>query len=162
MSTFSRLASSAAFRSGRTLKPTMMAFDAAREQDVGFRDRADAGMEDSNLHLVGAQLVQHFAQCFLRSLDVALQNDGDFLDFAFGKLAVQLIESQSRGLCHCDFAQLFLAVLSDLPRLFVIHGLEGIAGHAAVPGVQALRPVSTGRASLTGSLCSSNIARTLP
>ena len=105
----------------------MMAFGRDSEQDVGFRDRADAGMEDSHLHLVGAELGQHFAQGFLRSLDVALQNDRDFLDFAFRELAVQLIEGESRGLRHCGFAQLFLAVLRDLPCLFVVHALEGIA-----------------------------------
>src|SRR5437773_2646708 len=51
------------------------------QQHIGFGNCADARMQDANLHLVGAQLVQHLRQRFLRALYVALQDERHFLDF---------------------------------------------------------------------------------
>ena len=45
-----------------------------RQQHVGFSNGADARMHDADLYLVGAELVQHFRQRFLRALNVALQD----------------------------------------------------------------------------------------
>ena len=52
MSTPSRLASSVALPSARTLKPMMIAFDADGQVDVGLGDATDAAVDDPQLDLV--------------------------------------------------------------------------------------------------------------
>jgi len=72
----------------------MIAFEAG-QQNVRFGNCADARMQYPNLDLVGAEFHQHFAERFLRSLDVAFQNQRHFLDFALCQLLVKLIQRQA-------------------------------------------------------------------
>ncbi len=53
-----------------------------RQQNVVFRDRADAGMNDLQLHAVVGKLRQHLAQHFDRALHVRLDHERQFLDFS--------------------------------------------------------------------------------
>ena len=88
----------------------MIAFDAAASRTSVSVIAPTLGMQDANLHLVRAELVQHVRQSFLRALHVALQDQRHFLDFAFGQLLVQLVEREPRRLRQRDVAQLFLPV----------------------------------------------------
>ena len=98
------------------------------QQHVGFGDGADAGMQDADLDLVGAQLVQHFAERFLRALDVAFQNQRHFLDFAFCQAACAADPASGVKSLPGDVAQLVLAELGHLPGLVVVgDALEGIS-----------------------------------
>src|SRR5215831_15988728 len=92
ISTFSRLASSAAFRSGRTLNPMMIAFEAAASS-------------------TSVSVIAPTLECMMRTLHIALQDQWNFFHFAFGQLLVQLIECESRSFRHCDVARLVLTVL---------------------------------------------------
>ena len=50
--------------------------------DVGLADAAHSGVHHLHLDLVGRELEQGSGQCFLRTLYVGLDNDGQHLDVA--------------------------------------------------------------------------------
>src|SRR5258707_2420440 len=68
----------------------------ARKKNVIFADGSDAGADNFQLHLIGRKLWQHFAQHFDAALDVRLDDDRQFLDFAGFELLVQLVERDAR------------------------------------------------------------------
>src|SRR6266508_3952796 len=111
MSTLSRSATSTALRSGRTLKPITMAFDAA------------------DLHAIVAELRQRIGEHFRRSLHVRLDDDRQLLHAAFGELGLERLEREPRALRAERFVlRLHLPELRDLPGLGrVFQSLEGVA-----------------------------------
>ena len=111
-----------------------MAPDAEASSTSVLGDRADAGMDDLELHLVAGKFGQHFAEHFHRALHVGLDDDRQFLGFAGLELLVQLIERDARAGAarQRSFAQLVLPVIDDVARLGFVGHLEMVArfGHA--------------------------------
>src|SRR6478736_2643349 len=116
MSTFSRSATSAALRSGRTLKPMTMAPDAA--------------VDDPQLDAIVAQLGQRVGEHLRGALHVGLDDDRQFLHAAFGNLLLQRLQRQASALgAERLVLRLHLAILRDLARLGgVLERLERVAG----------------------------------
>ena len=86
MSTFSRSATSAALRSGRTLKPMMIAFDAAPSSTSDSLMAPTPLWMIRILTLLVAELGQRVGQHFGRALHVGLEDDRQLLHPAFGNL----------------------------------------------------------------------------
>ena len=130
MSTFSRSATSAALRSGRTLKPMMIAFDADAEQHVRFVDRADAAVDDPDLDLLVGELRQRVGEHLGRALHVGLDDDRQLLHAAFGDLRLQRFEREpAPRAAERLLLRLRLAEVRDLPRLGGVgQRLERVAG----------------------------------
>ena len=86
-------------------------------------------MDDLHLHLLGAQLVEGVAQDLDGPLDIRLDDEGQLLHGARGKLLVQLFQGQTRALGQRRIAQLGEAVERNLPRLqSVFNHLKTVAG----------------------------------
>ena len=98
MSTFSRSATSAALRSGRTLKPMMIAFDAVASST------SDSLMAPTPLWMIrtltfsSLSFVSVSAEHFGRALHVGLDDDRQFLHAAFGDLLLQRLEREAAAL----------------------------------------------------------------
>src|ERR1700730_9836505 len=99
------------------------------EQDVGFGDGADAGVNDLQLHLIGGLLGEQLAENFDGALHIGLNDDGQFLGLAALQLLVQLIESDTPAGAAGErgFAQLGLAIIDDVTGLGFVGHLEMIA-----------------------------------
>src|SRR3984893_866250 len=99
------------------------------EQDVGFGDGADAGVDDLQLHLIGGLLGKQLAENFDGALHIGLDDDGQFLGFAALQLLVQLIESDTPAGAAGErgFAQFGLAIIDDVASLGFVGYLELIA-----------------------------------
>ncbi len=96
MSTCSRSAMSCALRSGRTLKPMTMAFDADASSTSDSLMAPTPGVDDPDLDLFVGQLRQRVGQHFGRALHVGLDDDRQFLHAAFGNLRLQRLEREPR------------------------------------------------------------------
>ena len=164
MSTFSRSATSAALRSGRTLKPMMMALLAGGQQHVRLVDGADRRVDDLDLHLVVRQLRQRAGQHFGRALHVGLDDDRQFLDAALGHLLLERLQREPAALGDERLLLgLGLPEHGDLTRLGRVGDRPGTSRRArAAFRARALRPASTGRRVLAGRPRSSMSARTRP
>src|SRR5271154_4356391 len=101
-----------------------------REEHVVFRDRADAGTDDFQLHLICRKFGQHFTENFDGALHVGLDDDAEFLDVAGLELLVELIEGDARaGAAGKGRVALFaLAVIDDVAGLGFVGDLEVVAG----------------------------------
>ncbi len=130
ISTFSRCANSDGLAIGPHVECKNDRAGRRGQEHVGFGDRADAGMEDFELHVIGRKLGQQFAQHLHRPLHVGLDDDRQFFGFAGLKLLVQLVESDAGAGAARErrLAQLALPVIYDVPRLGFIGYLEVIAG----------------------------------
>ena len=118
MSTRSRAAMSSAFRSGRTLNAMMIAFERRRQQHVRLVHRADARVDDADLHLLVGQLGERVGQHLGRALHVGLDDDRQLLHAAFGDLRLQRLEREPAALrAERAALGLLLAERRDLPRL---------------------------------------------
>lgn len=62
------------------------------QHDIRFVDGADAGMDDGNADFVALDAHEGLAQSFDRTLDVALDDEGQFLQFALLDLVEQVIQ----------------------------------------------------------------------
>ena len=93
MSTFSRSATSAALRSGRTLKPMMMAFDAAASSTSDSLIAPTAEWMILIFVLSSDSLPSVDGQHFGRALHVGLDDDRQLLDVALGQLAPAAIRA---------------------------------------------------------------------
>ncbi len=129
MSTFSRSATSAALRSGRTLKPMMMAFDAAASSTSDSLMAPTAEWMILIFVLSSASLPSVDGQHFGRALHVGLDDDRQLLDVALGQFRLQRLEREAAALgAERAFLGLRLAEGRNLPRLRRIgHRLERIA-----------------------------------
>ena len=106
----------------------MMAFDAEASKHVGFGDRAHAGVQDLEPHLLVGELGQQVAEHFHRALHVALENDVQFLGAGGLDLLRQAFERDAGTLGQRGFARLLLAVFGNAARLVAIgHDHELIA-----------------------------------
>ena len=164
MSTFSRSATSAALRSGRTLKPMMIAFDAVASSTSDSLMAPTRRVDDLDLRLVVRQLAERVGQHFGRALHVGLDDDRQLLDVALRQLLLQRFERQAAALgAERALLGLRLPEGRDLPRLRRIgHRLERVAGRRQVSRGRALRPASTGRPPSARRPRSSMSARTRP
>ena len=130
MSTSSFSASSTAFRSGPTLKPMMIAFEAEASSTslVGWRRRRRGGR--CTFTFVVTSLPSASREHLDRALHVGLEDDRQLLDLALLDLAEELLERHpSRSSAPARGGALLLAELGDAARLrLVLHHLEGVAG----------------------------------
>ena len=69
-----------------------------REQHVRFVDRADAAVDDADLHPLVAQLRERVGEHFGRPLHVGLDDDRQLLHAAFGDLLLQRLEREPAAL----------------------------------------------------------------
>ena len=129
MSTFSRSATSAALRSGRTLKPMMIAFDAEASST------SDSLIAPTPLWMIriltfsSVSFVSVSAEHLGRTLHVGLDDDRQLLHVAFGDLLLQRLERQARALAaERLFLRLRLTEQRDLTRFGGVgQRLEGVA-----------------------------------
>ena len=98
MSTRSRVGDVLGVAVGPHVEPMMIAFDADAEQHVRFVDRADAGVDDADLHLLVRQLRERVGEHFGRALHVGLDDDRQLLHAAFGDLRLQRLEREAAAL----------------------------------------------------------------
>ena len=75
-----------------------MALRRRGEQHVELVDRADAGVDDADLDLVVAQLLQRVGEHFRRALHVGLDDDRQVLHAAFGNLLLERLEREAAAL----------------------------------------------------------------
>src|SRR3984893_2749376 len=95
-----------------------------------FLHRADTRTDYFQLHLIGRELGQHFAEHFHGTLHVCLDDQRQFFHFAGLQLLVQLIESDTRtgtG-AQCGVALFALAEIHHVASLGFFGDLEMIAG----------------------------------
>ena len=98
------------------------------QQDVRFVDRADAGVDDPDLHLLVGQLGERVGEHFRRALHVGLDDDRQLLHAAFGDLRLQRLEREPSALrAERARLRLLLAERRDLPRLGRVGDLEDVA-----------------------------------
>ena len=118
MSTFSRSATSPALRSGRTLKPMMIAFDADASSTSDSLIAPTPLWMIRIFDLVVAELRQRVGQHFGRALHVGLDDDRQLLHAAFGDLLLQRLERQAAALAAERLVlRLRLPEHRNLPRL---------------------------------------------
>ena len=99
-----------------------------REQDVRLVDRADARVDDPDLHLLVGQLGERVGQHFGRALHVRLDDDRQLLHAAFGDLRLQRLERETAALgAERAVLRLLLAERGDLSRLGGFGHLEHVA-----------------------------------
>ena len=164
MSTRSRAAMSSALRSGRTLKRDDDGVRRRRQQHVRFVHRADAGVDDPDLHLLVGQLGQRVGQHLGRALHVGLDDDRQLLHAAFGNLRLQRLEREPSALGAER------ACSSPAPRgtSAIWRALAASATWNTSPGLRqprrdrAPRPASTAAPTSIGLPRSSMSARTRP
>ena len=127
--TLSCWASSAALRSGRTLKPMMMALEAvARRTSLSVMEPTPR-VDDLDAHLLGGHEDQRVGQHFDRAGDVALDDEGQILDAGGANLLGQAFKGDAGALGELGVALLHLAVLGDALGLVAIgDDQEGVAG----------------------------------
>ena len=122
---------SSALRSGRTLKPMMIAFDADASSTSDSLIAPTPAVNDADLDLLVGQLGQRVGQHFGRALHVGLDDDRQLLHAAFGNLRLQRLERQAAALARrarLSFACSWRNV-RDLPRLGRVgQRLERVAG----------------------------------
>src|SRR6185312_1282976 len=101
----------------------------AREQHVGFRDRADAAVDDLDLHFRRRELRQRVGQRFGRAALVGLDDDPQRGDAAGGRFGHEVFQRlHPAGAAVLRFALETLALLRDVPRgRRVVHGEEAVA-----------------------------------
>ena len=128
ISTPSCSASSAALRSGRTLKPMMMAFDAeASSTSLSVMAPTPEWMTLMRTFSVDIFCSESASTCD-RTLHVALEDERQFLDAGLLDLLGQAFERDARALRQLRLALLHLAVLRDALGLVAIgNDQEGIA-----------------------------------
>ena len=119
MSTFSRSATSAALRSGRTLKPMMIAFDAVASSTSTSLMAPTPEWMILMLRLVVRQLGERVGQHFGRTLHVGLDDDRQLLRRRLrDSCCLQRFEREARALgAERLVLGLPLAERRDLPRL---------------------------------------------
>src|ERR1039457_3708706 len=99
-----------------------------REEDVVHRDRADSGVQDADLHLLGGELAERLDENLLGAVHVGFHDEGEILHLAFLHPVEERVERHARGLRERFLALLERAELRDLARLaFVLDDLERIA-----------------------------------
>ena len=133
ISTFSRAATSAERRSGRTLKPMMTAFeaDASSTSDSVMAPTPEWSTRTRTFSV--DMWAEIFGDNLDRALHVALDDDVEVLDAGLLDLLGEAFERDAGGLGELRFALLHLAVLRDALGLVAVgHDQEGIArvGHA--------------------------------
>src|SRR5205823_6608219 len=102
-----------------------------RQRDVGFRNTADAGMQNTRGDLVGAELLQRTQNRFQRALHVGFDDQREFLAARGLELRHHLFEraAHARDGGGGVFALLVGAVARDLTGAgFVFHHGEAVAG----------------------------------
>ena len=120
ISTFSCCASSAALRSGRTLKPMMMAFDAvASSTSLSVMEPTPEWMH-LDAHLLRRHADQRVGQHFHRSGHVALDDQRQVLHAGLANLLRQSFQRDARALGQLRLALLHLAVLRNALGLVAI------------------------------------------
>src|ERR1039457_1712438 len=98
------------------------------EEDVVHRDRADSGVQDADLHLLGGELAERLDENLLGAVHVGFHDEGEILHLAFLHPVEERVERHARGLRERFLALLERAELRDLARLaFVLDDLERIA-----------------------------------
>ena len=129
ISTRSRVAISSALRSGRTLNADDDRVGRRGQEDVGFVDRAHAGVNDANLDLFVRQLGQRIGQHFGGALHVRFDDHRQFFDATLGDLRLERFECEAAALCaERPLLGLRLAERGDLPGLCSVgEGLERIS-----------------------------------
>ena len=129
MSTFSRSATSAALRSGRTLKPMMIAFDAVASSTSDSLIAPTPVWMMRILTFSSLSFVERVGQHFGRALHVGLDDDRQLLHAAFGHLLLQRLEREASALAAERLLfGLRLAVGDDLARLDrIVDDLERVA-----------------------------------
>ena len=120
MSTSSCSASSCALRSGRTLKPMMMAFDAEASSTSVSVMAPTPDRSSLKRTLSFESLRQQIAEHFHRALHVALEDDVQFLGAGGLDLLRQAFERNARTLGQRGFAGFLLAVFGDAAGLVAI------------------------------------------
>ena len=99
------------------------------ERHVGLRNRADRAVHDFELDLGGRKARERVGQRLDRALDVALDDDLQFLDLAGLHPLAQILERDAAGLLQLALALLGPAEFGDLARLgFLGHDHERSAG----------------------------------
>src|SRR5665213_3617851 len=99
------------------------------EQDVGFRDGADARVEDLDADLFGGHAGERVGEDFDRTLHVELEDEVEVLDAGLLDLLGQAFERDAGGLGELGFALLHLAVLGNALGLVAVrHDEERVAG----------------------------------
>jgi hypothetical protein len=139
----SRGGDSSAFRSGRTLKAMMMAFDAEPSSTSDSLTGADAGVDDRIFTFSSVELGERVGQHLGRALHVGLDDDRQFLHAAFGDLRLQRLEREPGALrAEGAVLGLLLAERRNLPAPWRRRpGTRRRA--AAVRSNRALRQAST-------------------
>ncbi len=126
-----RLAAARGFLVGAHREADDRGVEAFRQRDVGFRDAADAGMQDARGDLVGAELFQRSEDRFERALHVGLHDQREFLAARGLELRHHLLEraahAGNRG--GGVLALLVGAIARDLAGAgFVLDHREAVAG----------------------------------
>ena len=99
------------------------------QQHVRLVHRADAGVDDADLHLLVRQLGERVGEHFGRALHVGLDDDRQLLHAAFGDLRLQRFEREPAALrAERAVLRLLLAERGDLTRLRRFGDLEHVAG----------------------------------
>ena len=117
MSTFSCSASSCALRSGRTLNPMMMAFEAEASSTSDSVMAPTPERRTLSRTLSFDSLVQQVGQHFDRAADVGLQNDVQFLHAGGLQLLRQTFERHAGTLGQRGFARFLFAVFGNAAAL---------------------------------------------
>ena len=115
----------------RTLKPMTAAFEASAERDVGFGDAADTGMNDARGDLFGVELLERGDDRLDRALDVALDEQREFLAPRRFELAHHIGERTARhAAARGDLvALLTLAIFGDFAGArFAFDDRDAVAG----------------------------------
>src|ERR1035438_8169528 len=87
------------------------------EEDVVHRDRADSGVQDADLHLLGGELAERLDEDLLGAVHVGFHDEGEILHLAFLHPVEERVERHARGLRERFLALLERAELRDLARL---------------------------------------------
>ena len=146
MSTFSRSATSAALRSGRTLKPMTMAFEAVASSTSDSLMAPTPELMTRTLVFVVGQLRQRVGQHLGRALHVGLDDEREFLHAALGDVLLQRLERQAAALgAERLRVGLLLAEPGDLARLGRSSTAWKVSPGVGTPRDRALPPASTDR-----------------
>ena len=126
-----RLAAAAASLLARTREADDRGVEAFRQRHVGFRDAADAGMQDARGDFLGAELLQRSEDRFQRALHVGLDDQREFLAARGLELRHHLLERTAHAGDRGGgvLALLVGAIARDLAGAgFVLDHGEAIAG----------------------------------
>ena len=84
------------------------------QDDIRFGDRADAAVDDVQLHFLVLDLHERIRECFHRTVHVALHDDTEFLDLAVLDLARDVVQRRQMDLAEVLLALELLTAERDL------------------------------------------------